>query len=147
MPAEPGCNPIRDKVSWRRRRGEFEKSVSFGLGAVINEGVQGPQKAAVTVTYQVCNSSTCTQAKNGNGPARLFTPDDGRRAKITAMLWNGAGCRIISVLNVSAGGACRPPIKMRAACGTREDARGYCSSWSTASAVDCSLCLRRACFP
>jgi thiol:disulfide interchange protein DsbD len=55
---------------------EFEKSVSFGLGAVISDGAKGPQKASLKVTYQACNKTACLLPKTVSVPLE-FTPEAG----------------------------------------------------------------------
>jgi len=74
-PVQPEVKPVHDAIAGADVE-EFEKSVSFGLGVVINEGVKGPQKATISVTYQACNNATCLLPKTVSVPLE-FTPDSG----------------------------------------------------------------------
>lgn len=74
-PVQPEIRPVHDAAVAADVE-EFERSVSFGMGVTISEEAKGPLKAAVKITYQACNKSTCLLPKSILVPVE-FTPAAG----------------------------------------------------------------------
>jgi len=71
-PAQPPIKLVLD-AALNRSVEEYTKSVAFGLGVGLAEGVTGVQHASVKVTYQACNAKSCLVPVTETIPV-TFTP-------------------------------------------------------------------------